>query len=107
MLIASGYSEDSYRSWRVYAPGTWLRVEANGSPAVQGEPLRHPKQSGGVAYPFHDEPPAAGRRRLGPVRLPRRAAARHPQSVPRRFPRLRGTVLFHPITRRGAPGLMH
>ena len=28
--------------------------------AVQGEPLRHPKQSDGVPNPFHDEPPAAG-----------------------------------------------
>lgn len=60
VLVASGHNEDSYRSWRAYAPGTWLRVEANGSPAVQGEPLSHPKQSDGVPNPFHDETPAAG-----------------------------------------------
>lgn len=42
---------------------------------------------------------------LGSVRLPGRAVARHSRLVPRRFPRLRGIVLFRPVARRGAPGL--
>uniref|UniRef100_A0A5Q5BSM2 Uncharacterized protein n=2 Tax=unclassified Mycobacterium TaxID=2642494 RepID=A0A5Q5BSM2_MYCSS len=37
VLVAGGFNDDSFRRWRVYAPGTWLQVESDQAPARPGE----------------------------------------------------------------------
>ena len=37
VLVAGGLNDDSFRRWRVYAPGTWIRVESDQAPMRPAE----------------------------------------------------------------------
>jgi hypothetical protein len=37
VLVAGGLNDDSFRGWRVYAPGTWIRVESDQAPMRPAE----------------------------------------------------------------------
>lgn len=38
VLVAGGFNDDTFRRWRVYAPGTWVGVESDKAPMRPADP---------------------------------------------------------------------